>query len=127
VQGCALHADYFQHNINDAIAVLPRLQTGLDVNVRFTGVTDFEYTEECIIFDLLNIQLYHGWLVDPQTEEVSAAVQSLSYNQLVERIIEERGSADSLAVSRALVAEQVGGAGREVTLSPSGSRTPAPS
>lgn len=96
----------FQHNINDAIAVLPKLQTGLDVNVRFTGVNDFEYTEECLIFDLLNISLYHGWLVDPQTKEVAVAVHGLSYNQLVETIIRDRSSADSLAVSRALVAEQ---------------------
>ena len=56
----------YQHNVNDAIAILPKLQTGLDVNVKFTGVQDFEYTKECIIFDLLNISLYHGWLVDPQ-------------------------------------------------------------
>lgn len=46
--------------------VLPKLSTGLDVNVRFTGVSDFEYTPECIVFDLLNVPLYHGWLVDPQ-------------------------------------------------------------
>ena len=32
----------FQHNMNDAIAILPKLQTGLDVNVKFTGVKDFE-------------------------------------------------------------------------------------
>ena len=31
-------------------------------------VSDFEYTRECIVFDLLNIQLYHGWLVDPQDQ-----------------------------------------------------------
>lgn len=48
------------------MAVLPKLSTGLDVNVRFTGVSDFEYTPECIVFDLLDIPLYHGWLVDPQ-------------------------------------------------------------
>lgn len=52
--------------MSDAMAVLPKLSTGLDVNVRFTGVTDFEYTPECIVFDLLDIPLYHGWLVDPQ-------------------------------------------------------------
>jgi len=96
----------FQHNINDAIAVLPKLQTGLDVNVRFTGVGDFEYTEDSLIFDLLDISLYHGWLVDPQTTEVAAAVANLSYNQLVETIISNRSSADSDAMSRALVAEQ---------------------
>jgi len=96
----------FQHNINDAIAVLPKLQTGLDVNVRFTGVGDFEYTEDSLIFDLLDISLYHGWLVDPQTTEVAAAVANMSYNQLVETIISNRSSADSHAMSRALVAEQ---------------------
>jgi len=96
----------FQHNINDAIAVLPKLQTGLDVNVRFTGVADFEYTEDSLIFDLLDISLYHGWLVDPQTTEVAAAVANMSYNQLVENIISNRSSNDSHAMSRALVAEQ---------------------
>jgi hypothetical protein len=57
----------FSHqNVDDAMTVLPKLATGLDVNVRFTGVSDFEYTPECSIFDLLGIPLYHGWLVDPQ-------------------------------------------------------------
>jgi len=96
----------FQHNMNDAIAILPKLQTGLDVNVKFTGVTDFEYTPECIIFDLLNIPLYHGWLVDPQLEETMMAVNSLSYNQLVESIITNRSSDDSAKVSASLVAQQ---------------------
>ena len=53
-------------NVDDAMTVLPKLATGLDVNVRFTGVSDFEYTPECSVFDLLGIPLYHGWLVDPQ-------------------------------------------------------------
>ena len=48
------------------MTVLPKLDTGLDVNVRFTGVSDFEYTPECSVFDLLGVPLYHGWLVDPQ-------------------------------------------------------------
>jgi hypothetical protein len=29
--------------------------SGLDVNVHFTGVSKFEYTPECIIFDLVPI------------------------------------------------------------------------
>ncbi|UYV80552.1 FAM63B [Cordylochernes scorpioides] len=77
----------YEQNMQDAIAILPKLQTGLDVNVRFTGVQDFEYTPECIVFDLLHIPLYHGWLVDPQTPETAAAVAGCSYNQLVEKII----------------------------------------
>lgn len=57
-------------NMSDAMAVLHKLQTGLDVNVKFTGVRVFEYTPECIVFDLLDIPLYHGWLVDPQVRSI---------------------------------------------------------
>lgn len=96
----------FQQNMSDAMAVLPKLSTGLDVNVRFTGVTDFEYTPECIVFDLLDIPLYHGWLLDPQSPETVAAVGKLSYNQLVEKIIDCKHSADNNKVSEGLVAEQ---------------------
>uniref|UniRef100_A0A8C3N9X5 Ubiquitin carboxyl-terminal hydrolase n=1 Tax=Geospiza parvula TaxID=87175 RepID=A0A8C3N9X5_GEOPR len=96
----------FQQNINDTMTVLPKLSTGLDVNVRFTGVSDFEYTPECIVFDLLNIPLYHGWLVDPQSPEQVQAVGKLSYNQLVEKIITCKHASDSRLVSEGLVAEQ---------------------
>uniref|UniRef100_A0A8C8RQX9 Ubiquitin carboxyl-terminal hydrolase n=1 Tax=Pelusios castaneus TaxID=367368 RepID=A0A8C8RQX9_9SAUR len=96
----------FQQNVNDAMMVLPKLSTGLDVNVRFTGVSDFEYTPECIVFDLLNVPLYHGWLVDPQSLEVAQAVGKLSYNQLVEKIITCKHSSDPNLVTEGLIAEQ---------------------
>ena len=32
----------YEKNMNDALAVIHKLQTGLDVNVKFTGVSDFE-------------------------------------------------------------------------------------
>ncbi|XP_063803070.1 ubiquitin carboxyl-terminal hydrolase MINDY-1 [Pseudophryne corroboree] len=96
----------FQQNVNDAMTVLPKLSTGLDVNVRFTGVSDFEYTPECIVFDLLNIPLYHGWLVDPQNSETVEAVGKLSYNQLVEKIITCKHSSDPNLVTEGLLAEQ---------------------
>ena len=38
----------------------------MDVNVRFTGIDAFEFTDEVAIFDLLGMPLVHGWLVDPQ-------------------------------------------------------------
>lgn len=60
------------------MAVLHKLQTGLDVNVKFTGVRVFEYTPECIVFDLLDIPLYHGWLVDPQVRSFSDARVSVA-------------------------------------------------
>ncbi|KAM4663329.1 ubiquitin carboxyl-terminal hydrolase MINDY-1 isoform 2-T2 [Discoglossus pictus] len=96
----------FQQNVNDAMTILPKLSTGLDVNVRFTGVADFEYTPECIVFDLLSIPLYHGWLVDPQSAESVQAVGKLSYNQLVEKIITCKHSNDTNLVTEGLLAEQ---------------------
>lgn len=38
----------------------------MDVNVRFTDIDKFEFTDEVAIFDLLGIPLVHGWLIDPQ-------------------------------------------------------------
>uniref|UniRef100_A0A3B3YQW2 Ubiquitin carboxyl-terminal hydrolase n=1 Tax=Poecilia mexicana TaxID=48701 RepID=A0A3B3YQW2_9TELE len=85
----------YEQNMSDAMAVLHKLQTGLDVNVKFTGVRVFEYTPECIVFDLLDIPLYHGWLVDPQMHDIVKAVGNCSYNQLVEKIISCKQSDNS--------------------------------
>lgn len=60
----------------------------------YCSVNAFEYTSECIVFDLLSISLYHGWLVDTSAPDTMNAVGSLTYNQLVEKIIENTGSTD---------------------------------
>ncbi|KAH6940666.1 hypothetical protein HPB50_004085 [Hyalomma asiaticum] len=95
----------YEQNMHDAIAILPKLQTGLDVNVRFTGVKDFEYTPECIVFDLLRIPLYHGWLLDPESPEILAAVGNCSYNQLVEKIINNKSSTKPELVTEGMLSE----------------------
>ncbi|XP_046547314.1 ubiquitin carboxyl-terminal hydrolase MINDY-1-like [Haliotis rubra] len=96
----------YEQNMQDAMSVMYKLQTGLDVNVKFSGVSDFEYTPECIIFDLLGIPLYHGWLVDPQDPVCTSEVGMCSYNQLVEKIIAQKSSDREETVTEALVAEQ---------------------
>lgn len=96
----------YEQNMSDAMAVLHKLQTGLDVNVKFTGVRVFEYTPECIVFDLLDIPLYHGWLVDPQMQDIVKAVGNCSYNQLVEKIISCKQSESSELAGEGIVAEQ---------------------
>lgn len=40
-----------------------------------------------MVFDLLDVHLYHGWLVSPDDQTLRDAVKSYSYNQLVEFII----------------------------------------
>ena len=58
------------------------MQVGLDVNIRFTDCKAMEYTKECIVFDLLGIEILHGWLVDPQDLDTAAAIGNTSYNQV---------------------------------------------
>ncbi|KAB2067105.1 hypothetical protein ES319_A09G203700v1 [Gossypium barbadense] len=76
-----------QQNIADAIDLLPRLATGIDVNIKFRRIDDFEFTPECAIFDLLDIPLYHGWIVDPQDYETASAIGSKSYNAIMEELV----------------------------------------
>ncbi|WJZ82317.1 hypothetical protein VitviT2T_002086 [Vitis vinifera] len=76
-----------QQNISDAIDLLPCLATGIDVNIKFRRIGDFEFTRECAIFDLLDIPLYHGWIVDPQDSETANAIGSKSYNALVGELV----------------------------------------
>ncbi|OIV94367.1 hypothetical protein TanjilG_25429 [Lupinus angustifolius] len=76
-----------QQNIADAIDLLPRLATGIDVNIKFRRIDDFEFTRECAIFDLLDIPLYHGWIVDPQDYDTTNAIGSKSYNALMEELV----------------------------------------
>jgi len=75
-----------RRNLDDAMALFPKLQRGLDVNVRFTSVDAFEFSEDLLIFDLLDVRLLHGWLVDPQDHATATVVGSLTYNQLVEKL-----------------------------------------
>ncbi|CAM9227350.1 unnamed protein product [Phaeothamnion confervicola] len=77
-------------SIDAAIKLLPRLQFGLDVNVRYDEPTDFEFTEEMAIFDLLGFSLVHGWLVDDQDVMTSSVIRGKSYNQLLEVLVELR-------------------------------------
>ncbi|XP_027361034.1 ubiquitin carboxyl-terminal hydrolase MINDY-2 [Abrus precatorius] len=76
-----------QQNIADAIDLLPRLATGIDVNIQFRRIDDFEFTPECAIFDLLDIPLYHGWIVDPQDYDTANAIGSKSYNALMGELV----------------------------------------
>ncbi|KAG9451665.1 hypothetical protein H6P81_004569 [Aristolochia fimbriata] len=76
-----------QQNIHDAIEMLPRLATGIDVNLHFSRIDDFEFTPERSIFDLLGIELYHGWIVDPQDVETLEAIGTKSYNSLMAEIV----------------------------------------
>lgn len=100
-EGSSEYRANLQHNLSDAISLLPKLTTGIDVNVRFDGVRSLEYTGEIAVFDLLGIDLVHGWLYDPQDTNAAAAIGERSYNDLVMQIVSALGGeATPSAISR---------------------------
>ena len=72
--------------LRDALSLLQTLSRGLDVNLRFNDVEQFEYTPQLSTFDVAGVRLFHGWCYDPQ-EPVAAHLGSLTYNQAIEKII----------------------------------------
>eukprot|EP00210_Caulerpa_lentillifera_P003690 g3523.t1 len=98
------HAADLQKNLDDVMTTMHKLTTGIDVNPKFRSVKGFEFTNEVAIFDLFNINLVHGWLIDPQERDVSEAIGDLTYNQVVSKLISRLGS--SSFKGKCLVAEQ---------------------
>uniref|UniRef100_A0A2P2I8Z7 Ubiquitin carboxyl-terminal hydrolase n=2 Tax=Hirondellea gigas TaxID=1518452 RepID=A0A2P2I8Z7_9CRUS len=96
-------------NTDDAVQILDKLLTGLDVNVRFSGVQDFEFTNELCVFDGLRVNLYHGWVVDPECP-AAEVVQQLSYNQLTTNMLtwwhEAGNTQDDILYMKAALCEE---------------------
>lgn len=77
-----------EYAVNDFLDLLPHLNRGMDVNVRFSSPVSFEFTRELSVFDVFpTIRLVHGWLVDPQDVRLTVALGNLSYNQLVDQLV----------------------------------------
>jgi len=68
-------------NVEEFMETLAKLNHGLDVNVKFGGVESFEYTKELVVFDMLNVQLVHGWVCD-SSSPLHETLHNLSYNHL---------------------------------------------
>lgn len=76
------------HAVSDFLDLLPCLTKGMDINVRFSQPTAFEFTRELSVFDIFpNVRLLHGWLVDPQDRLLAEALGTLSYNQVIDELV----------------------------------------
>eukprot|EP00536_Pseudo-nitzschia_multiseries_P012548 jgi/Psemu1/244652/estExt_Genewise1.C_4850031 len=88
--------DERDHHIDEVIKIFPKLQFGMDVNPKFTaGPRGVEYTLELNAFDLLRIDLVHGWLLEPDAQEYEL-VGNNTYNQLVNVVIEGNDASATL-------------------------------
>ncbi|RLN26718.1 hypothetical protein BBJ28_00022857 [Nothophytophthora sp. Chile5] len=103
----------------DVAQLLPSLLVGLDVNVRFhkwvcsclachrgKWARDFEYTVACASFDMLDIALVHGWLLDEQDDKTMKVVGNKSYNELIERLVDYRAVLMTEEATKAATTEQ---------------------
>jgi len=72
--------------LDKSVGLLGGLNKGLDVDIRFTSVEGFEYTPEMSIFDLLDVRVYHGWIVSEDDLSAYPYVSQLTYNQAVEKV-----------------------------------------
>jgi len=102
-----------QHNeyhLNEVLSLLPNLQHGMDVNPKFTsGPNGVEYTNNLAAFDLLGVELVHGWLLDKQDVETMSVVEEKTYNELIELVIngnEAREKVDILEKELSLMTEK---------------------
>ena len=85
-----------EHHIQEVLTVFPSLQFGMDVNPKFTdGCSGVEYTLELNAFDLLHVELVHGWLIDPTDVEYDLIYLSSNQN------LGEAGQAQAKAKARA--------------------------
>ena len=72
-----------QKIIEDIIPILPKLRNGIDVNVKFQTITNFEYSTELSIFDLVGLPVVHGWLIDPEDVSTASVIKDRSYNTII--------------------------------------------
>ncbi len=82
-----LSSNNHEYHLNEVLSILPTLQHGMDVNPQFTSPQSIEYTHNLAAFDLLGVELVHGWVLDPQDVETCAVVEQRSYNELIELVV----------------------------------------
>ena len=80
------------------------MKKGLDINVKFDSVQSFEPSPALTVFKYFNINLVHGWTVDPEDKETYRIIvnECGNYNTVVEKIIES----DSVNTSKENINEE---------------------
>ncbi|KAG4093961.1 DUF544-domain-containing protein [Neocallimastix lanati (nom. inval.)] len=96
--------DSDEYNFQDVLDTIPTLKKGLDINVKFDSVQSFEPSPALTVFKYFNINLVHGWTVDPEDKETYRIIvnECGNYNTVVEKIIES----DSVNTSKENINEE---------------------
>lgn len=100
------------YDLETVLGILPKLQSGLDVDIKFTGIFDFEPGPELLVFQAFGVKLCHGWLADPRDLPLREALgDHLSYNDLTTHLVSLREPdaskcADDKCLARVMMMEQ---------------------
>jgi hypothetical protein len=79
-------------DLTSLMDVIPRLKTGLDVNVNHIKPSQFDNTPELSFFSALGLHLYHAWVLDPQDDELYMTILTCTngtplYNSVVDCVV----------------------------------------
>ncbi|KZV97434.1 DUF544-domain-containing protein [Exidia glandulosa HHB12029] len=77
--------------LSAALSTLPNTQRGMDLNPLFTSIDAFRPAGdggELKLFELAGVQLFHGWLVDPSSQEFDVVSRISDYDSAVNAIVE---------------------------------------
>lgn len=93
-----------QQQLDSALNMIPSMGRGLDLNVCFSSVNSFEFTEGISVFDALDIPLLHGWVLDPQDTITYSVVQrNHSYNHLMFKLVEYRSLQERISCPEKII------------------------
>eukprot|EP01064_Diplonema_japonicum_P020323 TRINITY_DN2956_c0_g2_i1.p1 TRINITY_DN2956_c0_g2~~TRINITY_DN2956_c0_g2_i1.p1 ORF type:complete len:356 (+),score=33.88 TRINITY_DN2956_c0_g2_i1:53-1120(+) len=74
--------------MQEVLDLLPVLEHGMDVNIKFKAVGECETGTGLACFDYFSIRLVHGWLPD-EASSYNELIKQSSYNQITEWIIKK--------------------------------------
>jgi len=99
------HDSSREYQIDELLSLFPSLQFGMDVNPTLVSVTGVEYTKNLTAFDLMGVELVHGWLVDPNDKDTASIIGNKTYNELIEMVITSSEAHSSMEMLEALINE----------------------
>lgn len=74
-------------DVNEVLALLPKLVTGMNVDVKFNG--SFDDSPEMSLFRLYDVDVVHGWIADPQDPEYNQISSVGSYDEAQSIILKD--------------------------------------
>ncbi|KAJ1954989.1 hypothetical protein GGI12_005667, partial [Dipsacomyces acuminosporus] len=92
-------------DISVILSLLPTLSHGLDVDLQFSHIYDFALTPATQLFKAFNVDLVHGWVVDPESERFLSSVLLNDCRNSYEGAVEFIFTADELSNGQVVEAQ----------------------